>query len=473
MCSFFASVEAVRRGLDPLQDYLCVAGDIKRQTSVILAATPRLKNDYDIRTGNRLYEVPKLSCIHIVESNMGLYLDRPLAIIKILHQFVPATEISPYSIDKNWINLSGTNRLYGSPWEAALKIQKVIYDKTGLPSSAGLGPNRLLAKLICDLEGKKVGIAEITYEEVPKRLWKHPVEEIWGIGRRLKGHLNSMGIVTLGQLAKTPIERLERRFGRAIGQQLYWHAWGVDLSSPSSAFSEQDPKGFGHGITLLRSYYGDEVITIILELTEEAARRCRQAKMAARTVHLQIGYSKNESKEGFARSRTIEKATNITMELFRVAKQLFIENYRGNAVRTVHVSLSNVMPDTEVQLNLFEDVTKQKALGEVMDAIREKHGSSALLRACSYLHQFYEEICYPEKPVLDEQQQEYINHTLYEAIHNQKKYSLVFYERERFETVIGTVVSVASQHDKITIHKHDLHTCHYKMSSLIQIEKYD
>jgi DNA polymerase V len=170
-----------------------------------------------------------------------------------------------------------------------------------------------------------------------------------------------------------------------MGEQLYWHAWGVDLSPVFNDEGSAVQKGFSHGITLLKDYTNPEdVKTVILELCEEVARRSRQAKMAGRTIYLQIGYSRDEGKGGFARSQSMAKHTNVTMEIYTSALQLFNKHYTYGTVRSVYVSLSNLVPDDEVQLDLFEDVTKKKALGDVMDAIRERFGSASLLRAISY-----------------------------------------------------------------------------------------
>ncbi|WP_338128710.1 DNA polymerase thumb domain-containing protein [Aneurinibacillus migulanus] len=289
--------------------------------------------------------------------------------------------------DESWAYME-KSRIHGDKWNIARMIQREIWETFGIPTALGLGPNKLLAKLSLDLEAKKSksGIAEITYEQVIEKVWPRNIEEVWGIGARMKIRLNNMGIYRMEQLAKTPIEVLRSQFG-VMGEQLYWHAHGIDTSPPTHHFDQAGQKGFGHGITLLRDYgggNGEDVKCVILELCEEVARRCRQAKRAARTVHLQIGYSRYEEKKGFSRSRTIGRATNVTMDIYAVAIGIFEENYQRHLVRTVYVSLTNLVSDEDIQLDLFEDVTKKHALGKVMDDIRAKYGSKALLRAASF-----------------------------------------------------------------------------------------
>ena len=385
MKSFFASVEAVRLGLDPLKDFVVVVGDKTRSGSVVLAASPAMKEQYGIKTGNRLYEVPRHDKrIHVVEARMGDYLQASVAVTKLLNRFAPMEAIHIYSIDEAWICVNGTRRLFGDRWQAAEKIQSAIREELGLPSSIGIGPNKFLAKVILDIEAKKKGIAECQYEDVQKKLWPCPVGQIWGIGAKLERHLHGMGIRTLGQLANFPLERLKKRFG-VIGEQLYYHAHGVDLSPCIGEQNMNVQKGIGHGITLLRDYvHTEEIKTVLLEISEEVARRARKEKVAGKTVSLYVGYSRREGGGGFHRSRTLERPTNITMDVYQACLQLFHETYDGRIVRSVAISLSKLIPDNELQMSLFDNLVKKRALGYIMDQIRAKYGATAILRAKSY-----------------------------------------------------------------------------------------
>jgi len=384
MKSFFASVEAVRLGLDPLKDFVVVVGDSTRSGSIILAASPAMKEQYDIKTGNRLYEVPKHDRrIHIVEARMKNYLQTSVAVTKLLTRFAPMEAIHIYSIDEAWICVNGTRRLFGGRWEVAKKIRSAIYEELGLPCSIGIGPNKFLAKVILDIEAKKKGIAECQYEDVPQKLWPCPIREIWGIGAKLERHLHSMGIRTLGQLANFPIERLKKRFG-VMGEQLYYHAHGVDLSPCIGLQTIDMQKGIGHGITLLRDYvHVEEIKTVLLEVSEEVARRARKENVVGKTVSLYTGYSRSEGGGGFHRSTTLNSPTNITMHIYEACLRLFFDNYDGRIVRSVAVSLSRLVPDTEQQMSLFDNLVKKRALGYTMDYIRAKYGATAILWAKS------------------------------------------------------------------------------------------
>ncbi|WP_249869980.1 DNA polymerase IV [Oceanobacillus saliphilus] len=383
MRSFYASVEAVKLGLDPMKTLLAVVGDPNRSGSIVLAASPELKRKHGISNVSRFFELPDDPDIHIVPAHMADYLHVSVEITKLINQYVPQEAIHQYSVDEVWVTVNGLQKLFGNRWEVAKKIKHDIQESFGITSSIGIGDNKFLAKVVMDLHAKKVGIAECTYEDVEEKLWPFPIEDIWGIGSRMKRNLNRMGIVTLGQLANYKLEHLKKRFG-IMGEQLYWHAWGVDLSPVFGNFTKTEQKGFGHGISLLRDYTKDEVAYCILDLCEEVCRRARTANQTGRTIHLGISYAK-ETGGGFSRSRSIDIPTNVTMDVYHVCMQLFKEFYDGKSnIRHVYVTLTNLVEKGETQLDLFEDRAKKNDIGYVMDAIRDKYGSTAILRASSY-----------------------------------------------------------------------------------------
>jgi DNA polymerase V len=130
-------------------------------------------------------------------------------------------------------------------------MQKTIYEETKLLSCYGIGPNKFLAKVILDTLGKKQGIAECQYEDVPKLIWPLPLGQVWGIGKRLEKKLNAMNIYTLGELAHYPLDLLRKKFG-VIGEQLHWHAHGIDLSPVTYDQDFSIQKRIGKGITWIR-----------------------------------------------------------------------------------------------------------------------------------------------------------------------------------------------------------------------------
>jgi len=377
MKSFFASVEAVAREMDPLKVFLAVVGDKNRESSVVLAASPLLKEKYNIKTGNRFYEIPEYSEIKIVNARMGLYLETSLQITRLFNNFVPLDALHVYSIDESWLKLDGTERLLGDKYQVAKKIRNELLKKFGLHCSMGLGPNMFLAKVAMDIEGKKKGFAEWTYDDVPHKLWPLALDECWGIGSRLKKRFNRLGIKTVGELAQLSLTYLEKRFG-IMGSQLYYHARGIDLSKVEGHYREQ-PKNLGRGITLLHDYKNEEEIrTVIFDLSEEVAKRSREKGLVGKTISLGIGYSREELNGGFYVQRSLKQYTNLTHDVYGTCLDLFSENYRGEVVRKINVALGNFSSHTAGQLNLFINKTKENKICKTKDEIEDKFGYRAL-----------------------------------------------------------------------------------------------
>ena len=384
MMSFYASCMASLHNLDVHKVPIAVVGNLERTGSVVLAASPPMKKRFRVKTGNRLYEIPHHPDIKIFNPKMSYFLEMSMAITHILHKYVPAEAIHVYSVDESFIDLTGTEKLWGDPVQTVKEIQQEIYGTLNLPSTAGMGPNMLMAKLALDLEAKKTGFSKWGFEDVAAKLWPvSPLSEMWGIGRQTEKSLNNMGIFSIGDLAHTNLQSLEKKFG-VMGNQLFHHAWGIDLSELGAPILEGQVS-YGKSQILLRDYNSrEEVNAVLLEMCEDVARRARQNYKAGRTISLGIGYSKNAIGGGFQRSRTINAATNDTMGIYRTCMILLNENYQHQPVRQLSVSITKLEDEHSMQLSLFDTKKWQvRKLGTTMDEIRTRYGSTAILRAVS------------------------------------------------------------------------------------------
>lgn len=166
--SFFASVESVKRRIHPLESYIVVMSNPDLEGGLVLAASPRVKQEYGIRTGSRRFEIPKNSKIQIVEPRMALYIKVNRLIHTIFNEFVAEEDIHIYSIDESFLDVSKSHALYGSTEQIAKKIQQTIFQRLKLVTAIGIGDNPLLAKLALDNEAKnnKSQIAVWHYEDV-------------------------------------------------------------------------------------------------------------------------------------------------------------------------------------------------------------------------------------------------------------------------------------------------------------------
>lgn len=384
MMSFYASCMASLHNLDVQKVPIAVVGNLERKGSVVLAASPSMKKRFRVKTGTRMYEIPHHPDIKLFNPKMGYFLEMSMAITRILHKYVPAEAIHVYSVDESFIDLTGTEMLWGDPVQTVKDIQQEIVETLNLPSTAGMGPNMLMAKLALDLEAKKTGFSKWNFEDVSTKLWPvSPLREMWGIGRQTEKSLNNMGIFSIGDLAHANLQSLEKKFG-VLGNQLYHHAWGIDLSEMGAPILEGQVS-YGNSQILLRDYNSrEEVNAVLLEMCEDVARRARENYQAGRTISLGIGYSKNAFGGGFQRSRTIDEATNDTMKIYKVCMVLLNENYDKRAVRQISVSITKLEDEHSMQLSLFDTKKWQvRKLGTTMDEIRTRYGSTAILRAVS------------------------------------------------------------------------------------------
>ncbi|SIS53885.1 DNA polymerase IV [Salimicrobium flavidum] len=385
MRSFYASVECIKHGLDPKEALLAVVGDPERSGSIVLAASPALKKKHGTGNVSRFFELPDDPEIIIAKASMQDYLDVSVEITKLVNQYAPLEAIHVYSVDELWVTVDGLGSLYGSPYEIAELLKKRIYEQFGIECAIGIGDNKFLAKVVLDIHAKKEenGISICRYEDVERLLWPVPVEDIWGIGKRMMKRLNNMGIVKLGDLASHPLRFLKKRFG-IMGEQMYWHAKGVDLSPVFGDFTRSEQKSYGHGITLLEDYEKKEIYPCLLDLCEEVCRRAREFQHVGRTIHVGVGYTKDIG-GGFSRSQSLHTPTNLTMDMYKTVVSLFHRNYEeGVSIRRVYVSLTNLERDECLQLEFFDQKEKVRQLSETMDDIRARHGATSLLRASSY-----------------------------------------------------------------------------------------
>ncbi len=384
--SFFASVEAVRRGLDPLEAYIAVVSDVRRTGAVVLASSPKVKSEYNIKTGSRFFEIPKRSPIMVVEPNMALYIEINQVIQNIFRRFVADEDLHVYSIDESILDVTASLNLFGPAEAIAGAIVKAVKSELGLIVAAGIGDNPLLAKLALDHEGKKrpPWMAKWTYEMVPQTVWKiEPLTAFWGISKGYDKKLKQMGIYTIEALAHTNPHWLQKKLG-VIGLQLYYHAWGLDASIISNKVQPKS-KSYSKNQILMRDYnVQSEILMVIKEMVGDVCARLRKHKEKCREVYLGIGYSDREWQLGFtARIKLIrpEHSTDIISE---AARQEFVRRWQGKPVRSVNITAGKIVPDGQEQLELFfAGKEKKHAIDRVVDQLRERFGKKAIFYAGS------------------------------------------------------------------------------------------
>lgn len=387
--SFFASCECVERGLDPFKVPLVVANKKQGNGAITLAVTPALKKQ-GIPGRVRLYDIPKNIKYEIVPPRMKLYIEKSKQVVGIYLDYVAPEDLHIYSIDECFLDVTDYLKLYKkTDYELAEEILKTVEEKTGLTATCGIGPNLLLAKVAMDTEAKKYknGIAKWTYDDVPEKLWSiTPLSKMWGIGPRMEKKLNNLNIYTVGELANYDKNILKDKFG-VMGQELWNHANGIDLSKISDFKVTPKDKSYSHSQVLFKDYDGNNVKLIIAEMVDVICARLRASNKESRVIGFGIGYSKDVD-GGFYHSIKLETPTDSPREITNICFLIFDRYYNNLPIRKVSISCGGLTKKSGVQLNLFEPIENKKEevkVNTAIDEIKSKFGKNSIVKASSLL----------------------------------------------------------------------------------------
>lgn len=389
--SFYASTEAIKRGEHPLSAKIAVMSREESSGGLILAASPFSKQNYGVKLGTRRFEINDDMDIEMVEPHMADYVQLNYKINLIYRQFTDDKHWFPYSIDESFIDVSHSHKLFGSSVQIAKMIQAKVFKETGIVTTIGIGQNPLLAKLALDNAAKKKApwIAEWHYEDVPETIWQIPsLADMWGIGGHTAAKLNYMGIYSIKELAHADVKKLRQKFG-VMGEQLYYHAWGIDYSTLEKKYlPRSDNKGYGNSQVLMRDY--TELVdlkTVLDEIADQVATRLRKNNVVAEVVSIFVGMATTD-KQGrthYSAQMHVEP-TNSTQSITNAVNYLIESKWDGSAIRNVGVRCNRISQKRVTHFSLFEDpetTVDREKLEHTIDIIRKKYGYKALVRASS------------------------------------------------------------------------------------------
>ena len=356
-----------------------VAGDKESRHSIILAkSTPAKK--YGIQTGEPLFQaLEKCPDLVIVQPDYELYVEASRHFVAMLRQFSPVVE--QYSIDEAWVDMTGTERLWGSPRLAAEKMRKMIWEELGFTVNVGISSNKLLAKMAGDFE-KPNKVHTLFPEEVEDKFWPLPVRDLFLVGAATERKLKLLGIYTIGDLAHADVRILKKRLGKH-GETIWHFANGrnADAVTPEPAES----KGYGNSTTTAHDVTTyEEAHQVILSLCETVAMRMRKDNKCGScvSVHLRT----NEFRH-FSHQSMLHGATNITAELFEAACRIFDEAWDGiTPLRQLGVQMTRLSNEPYQQFDFFSGLSpvqyeRKLKLDETVDALRDKFGEDIIRRA--------------------------------------------------------------------------------------------
>ncbi|PYI54314.1 DNA polymerase IV [Paenibacillus flagellatus] len=389
--SFYASIEKASR--PDLKDRPVAVGDPERKSGIILAACPIAKARGVTtagRVGEALAQCPDLV---VLRPRMQTYITVSMFITEIFESFTDLVE--PYSIDEQFLDVTGSIGYFGTPEEMARRIQRRVLLSTGVWARCGIGPTKILAKMATDNFAKKrpEGIFKLGADNIESVLWPLPVHQMFMVASRMTRHFIRMGLPTIGDIARLELGDFKRRMRKEMGKQsdiqaeYYWQtARGID-PSPVVPSIRNKLKSVSHGKTLRSSLYRklEDIEVVLLELVVEVCRRSRRWGYMGRVVSVGAAETDGTHSASFNRQVTLPQPTSLSHEVAAAASGIFRKYWSGLPVSHLHISLTDLTDDSVFQLTLFDDRVKAYRLERAIDEIKDRYGSAAIMRTSSLL----------------------------------------------------------------------------------------
>ena len=384
--SFYASVECVDRGLDPMTALLAVADKERSKGTICLAITPAMKA-LGIKNRCRIYEIPKHLDYIVAPPRMKRYIDVSADIYGIYLSYVAKEDIHVYSVDESFLDVTTYLGLYGlSAHDLALRIMNDIREKLGLRATCGIGTNMYLAKVALDILAKHSPdfIAELNEDSFKKRLWPHrPLTDFWRIGPGTERRLHSLGMYAQGDIAMFPEKLLYKQFG-VLAEYLIDHAWGKESCTMQDIKDYRTrSRSLSCGQVLMRDYNYDEAMIIVKEMADELSLDMVAAHVVSNNVSLYIGYSA-ETFPATGASATLQVTTNSYRVLMEAYTMLYARTTRrGVPIRRVNISANSVLDECFEQYSFFVDpsvMEKDRKILQSVNQIKARYGKNAVLK---------------------------------------------------------------------------------------------
>lgn len=352
-----------------------IGGDESKRSGIVLAKSMKAKRR-GVCTGETLYQA-RLKCpnLQVFKGNYQSYKKHSDDLYNLLLKYTD--KIERFSIDECFLDMTEYLR-NDSLINKAYEINKRVKHELGFTVNIGVAHNKLLAKMASDFT-KPDRVHTLFEEEIPNKMWVLPVSELFMLGKKTLPKLYSMGIKTIGDLAKKDKTEIIKKFGKH-GLLMWEYSNGIDNSSVN--YIKEKPKGVGNSVTLPQDIYNIEKIEeVLLSLTEQVTYRLRSYNMYANVVNVQL--RTNEFKD-FSHQKRLIRPTSSTKYIYKLAKELLSQMYKkGTAIRLVGIRLDGLIDKDEMQLSLFDDDNnvKQENLDKVIDELKNKYGYKKITRA--------------------------------------------------------------------------------------------
>lgn len=377
MNNFYASVELLSR--PDLKDVpVAVCGDPEGRHGIILAKN-QLAKAAGVVTAETVWQAKKkCPSLQFVRPHHDKYKEYSDRINKIYLEYTDMVE--PFSIDESWLDVTASQKLFGSGRQIADTIRHRIKSELGLTLSVGVSYNKIFAKMGSEYR-KPDATTEVTRQNYPTLLFGKPVGELFFVGFATAEKLKTINIRTIGDLAAADPRALERLLGKQ-GPLLHSYANGLD-DSPVCLYNQREKiKSVGNGITFARNLTGiEDIITALTSLSDTVASRLRKYQMKCFGVKVDI---KDPAFKTISRQKQLPQPTNLAADLKKAALELLGSSWRlSDPIRLLTLTAINLTDETaEEQLSLFDAPAETRQKGEsierTMDDIRKKFGDSSI-----------------------------------------------------------------------------------------------
>lgn len=386
--SFYASVECVERGLDPMTTDLVVADPERSEKTICLAVSPSLKAK-GVKNRCRVFEIPKHLDYITATPRMQKYIDYAAEIYAVYLSYVAAEDIHVYSIDEAFMDVTAYLPLYQTTArELAQRMMDDITRKVGVRATCGIGSNLYLCKVALDITAKHAAdfIGELNEESYCRTLWSHrPLTDFWRVGHGTARTLAQHGIFTMGDIAHAPEETLYRLFG-IDAELLIDHAWGREPTTIADIKAYKAKNNcLANGQVLMRDYTFDEGRLIAKEMADAMCLELLSKKLVTASVTLHVGYTNQANMKSTHGTATLAVETNEDTLVIPAVTALYDRIVHPDVpVRRMSITCNRVLPDPGVrQLTLFDSSIDQSRTRKIQDTvlqIKTKFGKNAILR---------------------------------------------------------------------------------------------
>lgn len=388
--SFYASVECVERGLDPMTTKLVVADPDRTEKTICLAITPAMKV-LGIKNRCRLYEIPKDVEYIIAPPRMQLYMEYTAEIYAIYLKYIAKEDIHVYSIDEAFMDVTEYLSLYHmTARELGSRIMEAIYTTVGIRATCGIGTNLYLAKIALDILAKNADdfIGELDEATFQQKLWEHtPLTDFWRIGPGTMNKLRKYGILTMKDIAAADEGLLYKLFG-IDAELLIDHAWGREpVTIKDIKAYRPETHSLTSGQVLPRNYSPEEAELIVKEMTELLCLELVKNNQITKSITLHIGYAYEYEKKAAHGTVSLKEDTNNSRVIVKAILELYQQIIEPFPVRRINISMNKLQKEEFHQFSLFEEEKedKRKKLDLAVLDIKTRFGKNAILKGMNLL----------------------------------------------------------------------------------------